>query len=328
MKRYLTYALSLLIFFAPFAGRVSAADDVSLRLDFYAHASHPALAYGIEKGIYAQHGINLKLLEGTGSGPTTQLIASGTERFGYVDAFTMAKLASKGLPVKMIATYTQNSVFAIVTFEANKINTLRDLYGKKVAFTSGDAQSQLFPALMSTNGLDVSKVNIVYLAPEAKTSALIVGTVDAMGGSYADQAGVIQKEAKRKVTYIRYADMGANTLSFGLIVNTKYLGDRALNCRMVAATSASFAAALKDPQGASEALLKMFPRVNRGDNALTNEQWLQYSALVHTDNSKNEKLGYMSPKDWTTLVTLGTKYGDFAAKPATDYYTNDFIDCK
>jgi hypothetical protein len=44
---------------------------------------------------------------------------------------------------------------------------------------------------------------------------LIVGSVDAMGGSYADQAGVIQKEAKKKVTYLRYADAGANTLSFG-----------------------------------------------------------------------------------------------------------------
>jgi ABC-type nitrate/sulfonate/bicarbonate transport system substrate-binding protein len=48
---------------------VRAADDVALRLDFYAHAAHPALAYGIEKGIYAKHGINLKLLEGTALDP-------------------------------------------------------------------------------------------------------------------------------------------------------------------------------------------------------------------------------------------------------------------
>lgn len=328
MNKRLTTILFLSFAVAITASKTWAADDVSMRLDFYAHASHPALAYGIEKGIYAQHGINLKLLEGTGSGPTTQLIASGTERFGYVDAFTMAKLASKGLPVKMIASYTQNSVFAIVTFESNKINSLRDLYGKKVAFTSGDAQSQLFPALMSANGMDISKVNIVYLAPEAKTSALIVGSVDAMGGSYADQAGVIQKEAKRKVTYLRYADMGANTLSFGLIIHTKYMDERSLNCRMVAATSDAFAAAIKDPQGATEALLKMFPRVNRGDPALTGEQWLQYSALVHTESSKNDRLGYMAAKDWSTLVELGTKYGDFARKPASDYYTNDFLDCK
>jgi len=328
MRKKILAVLSAWSLVAVAPGAASAADDVSLRLDFYAHASHPALAYGIEKGIYAKHGINLKLLEGTGSGPTTQLIASGTERFGYADAYTMAKLASKGLPVKMIASYTQNSVFAIVTFEANNIKSLRDLYGKKVAFTSGDAQSQLFPALMSANKLDMSKVNVVYLAPEAKQSALIVGSVDAMGGSYADQAGVIQKEAKRKVTYLRYADLGANTLSFGLIIHTKHMGDRSLNCRMAAATSEAFAAATKDQQVASDALLKMFPRLNKGDRALTLEQWGQYSELVHTENTKNQKPGYMSEKDWAALVDLGTKYGEFAPKPASDYYTNEFVNCK
>src|SRR5262249_42178628 len=158
--------------------------------------------------------------------------------------------------------------------------------------------------------LDIGKVKIVYLAPEAKQSALIVGSVDAMGGSYADQAGVIQKEAKRKVTYLRYADLGANTLSFGLIINLKYLSDTSLNCRMVAATSEAFAAAIADQAGATDAMLKMFPRFNRGDRALSLEQWGLYAALVHTENTKNEKLGYMSSKDWGALVSLGTKFGD------------------
>jgi NitT/TauT family transport system substrate-binding protein len=305
-----------------------AADDVSLRLDFYAHAAHPALAYGIEKGIYAKHGINLKLVEGTGSGPTTQLIGANTERFGWADAYTMAKLASKGLPVKMIGSYTQNSVFAIVVFESQGIKQLSDLYGKKIAFTSGDAQSQLFPALMSSNKLDVSKVNLVFLAPEAKQSALIVGSVDGMGGSYADQAGVIQKEAKRKVSYLRYADWGANTLSFGLIINTKNIADRSLNCRMVAATTEAFGQAVKEQQIATDALLKMFPRWNKGDQALSLEQWGQYSELVQTANSKGRPLGYMSDKDWASLVDLGSKFGEFGAKQATDYYTNEFIGCK
>jgi ABC-type nitrate/sulfonate/bicarbonate transport system substrate-binding protein len=70
----------------------------------------------------------------------------------------MARLASKGLPVKMIGSFTQNSVFAIVTFEANNIKSLQDLYGKRVAFTSGTHSRQLFPALMSANKLDISKV--------------------------------------------------------------------------------------------------------------------------------------------------------------------------
>lgn len=329
MSRRLSMTLGAALFVAAFLPRLaSAADDVSFRLDFYAQSQDAANAYGIEKGIYAKHGINLKILEGTGSGPVTQMIAAGTDRFGKADAYTLAKLASTGLPVKMIGSFTQNSIYSIVSFESSNIRSLHDLYGKKVAFATGDAQSQLFPALMNANKLDISKVNIVYLAPQAKQSALIAGSVDAMAGAYTAQSGVIEREAGRKVSDLRYADLGANTIGFGIIVNAKYLGDRSLNCRMVAATSEAFSRAARDPQGATDALMKMFPRVNKGDRALTLEQWKLYTGLMQTENSKGKKLGYMAEKDWDFLVKLGMKYGQFSDKPATDYYTNEFIDCK
>jgi hypothetical protein len=97
---------------------------------------------------------------------------------------------------------------------------------------------------------------------------------------------------------------------------------------MVAATSEAFSAAIKDQEGATEALLKMFPRLNKGDRALTLEQWGLYSALVHTANTEGQKPGFMSSKDWDALVELGTKYGEFGPKAATDYYTNEFVNCQ
>lgn len=305
-----------------------ALDDVTLRLDFYAHAADAPFPYGVAKGIFAKYGINLKILEGTGSGPTTQIIATGTNRFGYADAYTMAKLVSKGLPVKMIASYAQIAPWAIAYFTSENIHKLEDLYGKKVSFSAGDAEDQLFPALMSANHLDVSKVHVIYLAPQAKQSALMVGSVDAMGASYADQASTIQKEANRPVSYLRFADWGANPLSFGLIINTKYLGDKSLNCRMVAATSAAFEAATKDQRGAADALLRMFPQLNKNDLALTTEQWGEYAQLTHAPDTKHEPLGYMSAKDWDTTVALGIKYGDFGRGPPSIYYTNEFVGCK
>lgn len=316
--------LGLLLLATP----VFALDNVTLRLDFYAHAADAPFSYGVEQGIFAKYGINLKILEGTGSGPTTQIIATGTDRFGYADAYTMAKLASKGLPVKMIASYAQIAPWAIAYFTSENIHSLKDLYGKKISFSAGDAEDQLFPALMNANHLDISKVHIVYLAPQAKQSALMVGSVDAMGASYADQASTIQEETKRPVSYLRYADWGVNPLSFGLIINTKYLSAKSLNCRMVSATSAAFAAAIKDQRGAAAALLKMFPQLNKNDLALTTEQWGEYAQLVHAADTKREPLGYMSAADWDATVALGIKYGDFGRGPPSIYYTNKFIGCK
>src|SRR5687767_8577240 len=57
-------------------------DAATLRLDFYAYGLHAPFAYGVEKGIYAEQGIDLTILEGNGSGATVQQIGAGTDRFG------------------------------------------------------------------------------------------------------------------------------------------------------------------------------------------------------------------------------------------------------
>ena len=94
-------------------------DKATLRLNFYTYGEHAAFAYGVEKGIYAEEGIDLTLLEGGGSGPVVQSIGAATDRFGYADATTMAKLVSKGLPVKMIANYVQTSPMSQVMFASH-----------------------------------------------------------------------------------------------------------------------------------------------------------------------------------------------------------------
>ncbi|MGH7350660.1 MAG: ABC transporter substrate-binding protein, partial [Candidatus Rokuibacteriota bacterium] len=114
-------------------------EKATLRLNFYSYGEHAAFAYGVDKGIYAEEGIDLTLLEGGGSGATVQSIGAATDRFGYADATTMAKLISKGLPVKMIANYVQTSPMSIIYFADKGIKGPKDLEGKKVSFSAGDS---------------------------------------------------------------------------------------------------------------------------------------------------------------------------------------------
>ena len=172
-------------------------DRATLRLNFYSYGEQAAFAYGLEKGIYAEEGIDLTILEGSGSGATVQAIGAATDRFGYADATTMAKLVSKGLPVKMIADYVQTSPLSIIYFADKGIKGPRDMEGKKVSFTAGDALHQNFPALLKINNVDKSKVQEVLLAPQSKQTAVMTGTVDAMGGYYTTQAGAIEREPIR-----------------------------------------------------------------------------------------------------------------------------------
>jgi NitT/TauT family transport system substrate-binding protein len=304
-------------------------EKATLRLNFYTYGEHAALAYGVDKGIYAEEGIDLTILEGNGSGPTVQAIGAGSDRFGYADATTMAKLVSKGLPVKMIANYVQTSPMSIIFFADKGIKGPKDLEGKKVSFTAGDSLHQNFPALIKINGVDKAKVQEVLLATQAKQTAVMTGTVDAMGGYYTTQAGAIERETNKKVGYFRYADFGVNAMTQGLMVHTKYLGERALNCKMVKATSRAWQAAMRDPDGAVEALHKLFPNTNKGAKDLTRKQWLDSADLLYTKHSQGKTPGLMVKEDWDVLIGLAKEYGGLEpVKAHGDYYTNEFFDCK
>ena len=303
--------------------------SVTLLLNFYVTNEHAPFAYGLEKGIFAEEGIDLTVREGTGSGPTVNAIIGDSARFGFADAGAMTRAAAKEAPLRMIGNYVQTSPQAIIFFADKGIKSLKDLAGKKVSFTAGDALHLNWPLLLKLNGMDRSQVQEVLLAPAAKQTAVMTGTVDAMGGYYTSQAGVIERETKRKVGWLRYADYGVNTLTLGLFVNTKYLGDKALNCRMVRATTRAWAAAVKDPDGAVEALHRRYPNTNKGAKDLTRQQWAQTSEHLYTKRSQGKTPGWVAREDWADLLSLLSQQGGLdRMKAPEEYFTNDFIDCK
>jgi NitT/TauT family transport system substrate-binding protein len=304
---------------------------VTILFNFYATNEHAAFAYGIQKGIYAEEGIELSIKEGTGSGPTVNAIIGDSARFGFADAAAMARAVSKDAPVKMIGNYVQTSPQAIIFFADKGYKTMKDLIGKKVSFTAGDALHQNWPALLKNAGIARDQIQEVLLASAAKQTAVMTGIVDALGGYYTSQAGLMERETGKKVAWIRYADYGVNLLTLGLIVNTKYLNDKekALNCRMVRATTKAWAAAVKDPDGAVEALHAVFPQVNKGMKDLTKEQWVASSKHLYTKRSQGKMPGWMAEDDWKDLITLLREQGGMErARPVADYYTNEFFDCK
>ena len=164
----------------------------------------------------------------------------------------------------MIANYVQTSPLAIIFFADKDIKAPKDLEGRTIAFTAGDAIHQLFPAFVKVAGLDKAKVQEVLLVPAAKQTAVMTGTVDAMSGFYNVQAAVIEHETKRPVRYLRYADYGLGSITHGLVVNTRSLGDASLNCRMVKATSLAWAAAARTRTARPTRCCASSPRRTRG----------------------------------------------------------------
>jgi NitT/TauT family transport system substrate-binding protein len=283
--------------------------------------------YGIKSGIYEREGIDLRVLEGTGSGPVIQSIGAGTDNFGEADVNTAAIMIARGVPVKVLGAFVQTTPSSVIFFADSGIKAPKDLEGRKVAQTAGDANDQLFKPFLIANKVDEGKVQKVYLDPQSRPTALMTNQVDAMGGYYTHDAALVEQNAKRKVAYLRVADFGVNLLSRGIVVNTKNLANRDLTCRMMRATVTAWSESAKNPDRAIQALLEMFPKA--GSFEFNKLALVNMLALKDTKYSRGKTWGWIADEDWNELLNFQRMYaGVTNLRAPQDYYTNEFIECR
>src|SRR4051794_1788456 len=85
----------------------SGKDKVTLTLNWVPYGEHAPFYYGVKKGIYGAHGIDLEIKPGTGSGNTIQQVAQQKTMFGWADTPPLAKGVSAGMNVKSVGVFLQ-----------------------------------------------------------------------------------------------------------------------------------------------------------------------------------------------------------------------------
>src|SRR5205085_1430802 len=133
----------------------------------------------------------------------------------------------------------------------------------------------------------------------AKSTAVVDGKVDAMGGYFTTQAGQIAAVAGKPTSYIRYADFGVNTVAGGVVCNPEVIKEQPdLVRRFLRAMVKSWAEAEQHPEAAAEALVKQFPDssfIKVPGQALA--QWQAHKTLMRTERSRGKLPGWVDPID-------------------------------
>ncbi|HVO87013.1 MAG TPA: ABC transporter substrate-binding protein [Casimicrobiaceae bacterium] len=292
-----------------------------LTLNFLAGGPQAGFMYAKVLGLYEKAGIDLTIEEGRGSGTTAQLVATGQTDVGFADAPAAMQLRAKNAPVKIIAPVLQTNGFAIITLEEANIRKPADLVGKRLAVQPGTAQTTLLDAILSANGIDATKVNIVNIDPSAFVGTLIEKKVDAILGG-ADFQSVQIRDRGHKVHDMFYRDVGVPTVGLSIIArDDKINADPELYKRFVAASLEGWEAARKNPSAASDSVIKMFPTATREQIQKQLDVDLK---LVCAPGATS--LGRVPDQNWQTTYQLMTKYLELpTSKPITDYYTTALL---
>ena len=288
-------------------------ETVTFTLNWVPYGEHAPFYYGIEKGYYAEEGIDLKIEPGSGSGNTIKAVAQGQTMFGWADTPPMLKAISTGMPVKSVGVFLQKGPASIEFLADKNIKSIKDLKGKTVGGTPGDAMYATFPALLAANDMQPSDVTVVNMDPANKIAQLAAGQVDAIMGFFHDQGPTIESKTGKEVDHLLFADSGLNMLGTGIVVSDETLSAKKdLVGKFVRATQKSWAEALKNPEDAAKAMVGLAENEPAEDVLV--KQLKLAEPLLQLDTAGEP--GVNTDKQWSDTVGLMSQYA--ALKDAGD----------
>jgi NitT/TauT family transport system substrate-binding protein len=327
VKRLIAVLMTLLVVIPAATAQDKPLTKAVLLLNWYVYSEHAPFFLGLERGFFAQEGIDLQIQEGRGSAPTVQAVANGTVDFGYADAGSVIKAASQGAPVITTGVLLQKSPMALIGLTESNIRTPADMRGKTVALTPGDSVSLIWPLLLKKMGLKEGDLTIVSGDPQTKLNAVINGRADLMLGYLMDQNLRIQKATGKPVSTIPFSDFGVNLISTCIVVSQQTLArDPELARRFMKAATRAAEAAEKDPDAAVDALLKAYPKA--GERQMLIDGLKLTLPLYHTDETRDQPPFKVGPTNFANSVAMLVEYAGVnpsaAARPQ-DFYTLQYL---
>jgi NitT/TauT family transport system substrate-binding protein len=314
------------LFLATVVTAAAAQDKVILSLQWIPAANHFGIFAAKEEGFYRDAGLDVEVQRGYGSGESAKRVATGTADFGIADAAAVIVGRNNGLKVKQVASLYEKSPNAIFYIKGTGINTLKDMEGRSIGATAGEASLNLLPILATNAGFDAKKITIMNVTPSAKYASLVAKTVDSIV-AFTNEAPTIENAAEKtgqKIGQFVFSDYGVDYYSLGFIASDRTIADRPdVVRRFLLATMKGYAWSIKNTTKAADDYMKNFPESSR---EITLQQWDAALPLILSDNVKKNGFGFLEKgKMAETLRLIVTSQKIDSSMEVTDIFDTRFV---
>jgi NitT/TauT family transport system substrate-binding protein len=300
---------------------------LEFRLNWTLYGEHAPFFLGVDKGFYLEEGLDVSIVEGSGSSTTVKLLGNGTNNIGYADSATMMRGVTAGVPVHAVAVIFQSSPMSFIyRADAARPTTIDELPGSTVAITAGDASLSIFEACLGKNDMTMEDVTLIQVSnPQAKETAVLEGKADTFLGYFVDQPLRMEKVTGVDMGWSKLVDIcNVNTLSSAIIVNKFWAEDNEeIVEKFVRASQRAWAYTEEHPEEAAEIFAK---HAEAFDAPLALAEIEGSLTLLHTPNSEGKPIGWAAHEDWVATQQILEQYASF--KPEEDvnvFFTNDYI---
>lgn len=309
-------------------GTANAQEKITVRDSWTPTGVQAGWHWGLEKGLFKKHGVEVAHEDGNGSTVTVQLVAAGKIDMGYTDLSAMAVGREKGMQILSVAGLIRQTTMGIFVPKGAGIAKIKDLEGKELIYTATSFEGPFMDAFLRAGGTNREKVNLVSVDASAKVPTYAGGR--GMGMITSIPFGAPQVAKARPSDQILLAEYGFVLPSYGLVVHDDTLRKKPDAIRRVAQAFLESWQQIIDggDKAAAEAADIIIKR--RTDAKIDRQQTIdmikQHIPYFYTPNTKGKPLGWQSTEDWqSTLKAMEeAKLVKPGNKPAS-YFTNDLV---
>jgi NitT/TauT family transport system substrate-binding protein len=298
---------------------------VTVRLAFNYNGHRSPYLLGVDKGFYADEGLDVKVLEGKGVTSSMQLVASRDDTFAIVDPPSLMLGVAQGMPLRQVVQLYQVSPNALASWTSAEIRKPADLVGKTVATLQGDTTTTMLYALLAKNGVDAKQVKIVASDGGTRNQTFLSKRADAITGFTNDSYLSLKATADAPMSVFAYSDFGIDTMGDGVAAHIDTIRSKPDVVRgFVKATLRAYRYALEHPEEAIESLAKRSPSIKRDVEI---EKLKATAPLLESADTKAHGIGYSSKQKWDATQRLMLEFGGLkkAVDDVSTYYTNEFL---
>lgn len=269
---------------------------IRLPMGFVANVQFAPWYVAVERGYFAQEGIELEFDYGDYDTKGVQLVAAGWTPFAIASGDQVLKARAQGMPVVTFVNWWRRFPVAVVALRESGIKEPGDLEGRKVGIpeTFGAASYIGWKALASATDLNEEHVDLEVIGYAALEN-LTVGRVDA-AVVYANNEPVQLRQRGYETNLILVADHAA-LISNGIITSEQVLADKP---ELVRAFARAFLRGLEETMNDPDAAFEICKEYVEG---LEENEEMQRAVLeASLDYWRGEPLGQSNAQAWENTV--------------------------
>ncbi|MGM0570258.1 ABC transporter substrate-binding protein [Marinobacter sp.] len=275
----------------------AAADEVTYQLDWLPGGDKSPIYVGVEKGFFAEEGLEVSIASGRGSTDAITKIATGQADIGSADiaALMAARAEDDSVPVKVVYSIFNQAPHAFFSLAGNGISSVEDIDGKKVATSPFTSSNAFLPLVLKENGLAEDAVALTKADPGALGPMLMNGGTDAIIAwvtnvpLFEDQA----EETGNELVVVPWSAAGLELYSSSVVASDRFLSERPdVARRFIKAFDKALRYTNDNPDEAGAALATMVPEV---EAEVAAAQVRATMPLVFNEVSNRDGLGALTP---------------------------------